>query len=172
MYRSSVWVALVKVGQRQNLQLLVVPDHRSVVDTATNECVYHIVGINAVALSRLGSWRHRQKLCRVSALVLGVEHGQENKSLIIDLIGTDHIALALAHGQCLSSRSKAFATLNGKNTTILQHIRIVKQINVVVPLANAINPVVDILDKVDVQGVPLAILPVTDLRIAVLLVCA
>ena len=93
--------------------------------------------------------------------MLGVEHWQEFTIRVIGDFMSHHIALALAHRKGFFGRKKAFCIFNAEDAAVLQHMRVVKQVDVRVPLANTVNPVIDILDKIDMQRVPLAVFPVS-----------
>ena len=145
------WLRQQKAGQQIKSQ---VDWHKSKAGTPTMGGVMFIFGAILVCLTVGAEGMLHGRFEHIFVLLFACVFG---------LIGflDDWEKLKKKENMGLSSRSKAFATLNGKNTTILQHIRIVKQINVVVPLAHAIDPVIHVVDKIDVKRVPLAILPVT-----------
>ena len=81
------------------------------------------------------------------------------------IMGAYHKTISLRNRDAMPGRIEALAILKPEYSTVFQHIGRIKQIDVIVPLGDAESPVLHIVDKIDVQCVPLAIFPVTHLHL-------
>ena len=75
------------------------------------------------------------------------------------------ITFAVAHGKALTRRIEILTVIQWENTTVFQDIWIVEKVDVIVPLGYPLRLVAHILDKVNVQRVPLAVFPIPDLAL-------
>ena len=58
-------------------------------------------------------------------------------------------------------RDEVMEVLKREDATVFQHIGDIEKVDVIVPLADAVSPVVHVIDEIDMQRVPLAVFPVT-----------
>ena len=94
--------------------------------------------------------------------MLGIEQRVLVQVLVIGVVSTHHIATALTHRHAFAGRNEVFAVFKRENTAVSQDVGVVKQEDVVVPFADAVGPVVHVIDEIHVQGVPLAVFPITN----------
>ena len=60
----------------------------------------------------------------------------------------------------MTGRYEVLVVLEGENTAVFQYVRNIKQVDVIVPLADAVGPVIHVIDEIHMQGVPLAVFPI------------
>ena len=144
-------------GYRIYLVLLIDPNGRHSVDHAADDGMVAVIGINGMTFSGHGTLGHGQVLF----LVIGVEHRLIMPIWIVFTKGvTNYITFALTHGERMIGGYEVLVVLEGENTAVLQYIGDIQQVDVIIPLADAVGPMVYVIDKIDVKGVPLAVFPV------------
>ena len=87
-------------------------------------------------------------------------------TIIVTEAITDNIALAFTHSECMVVGDEVMEILKREDAAVLQHIGNIQQIDIIIPFANAVGPVIHIIDKIDMQGVPFSVFPITHATLA------
>ena len=78
------------------------------------------------------------------------------------MVPSNNITFSLTHRHAFAGGIEVLAVFKRENTAVSQDVGVVKQEDVVVPFADAVGPVVHVIDEIHVQGVPLAVFPITN----------